>query len=125
MLPITRTTTEEIAACPIRQVLVKAANKWQILIFFALEDGTLRFGQIKSTIGEVTQRVLAENLRKMERDGYLARNVHPGPPVAVFYELTPMGKSFTEVIKPAALWASEHFPKISEHRRAYDKQRDP
>lgn len=122
MLPITRTTPEEVAACPIRQILVKATGKWHVLIFLALEDGALRFNRIKSTIGEITQRVLTENLRKLERDGYLTRTVHAGSPVAVFYELTPLGVSFLGVLKPAVFWARDHFDEIKKARSDFDKR---
>lgn len=122
MLPITRNTPAEIAACPIRQVFIKATGRWHILIFLALEDGPLRFSQVKRTIGEVTQRVLTENLRKLERDGYLTRTVRSGPPLAVFYELTPLGISFVAALKPAILWSRDNFTEIKAARSEFDEK---
>lgn len=120
MLPITRTTDAEINACPIRQVLVKSTGKWQLLILLSLEDGELRFGKVKKTIGDVTQRVLTENLRRLERDGYINRKVSAGPPLAVFYSLTPLGRSFVEILKPAIYWSKEHFSQVKKARKKYD-----
>lgn len=91
MLQVTAHTKEQAEHCPIRQVLSKVTGKWQILIVLALEDGALRFGELKRAIGDITQRVLTENLRSLERDGYLTRTVDSGPPVAVHYELTTRG----------------------------------
>ena len=80
MLPITVLTPDESGLCPIRNVLSQVTGKWVTLILLALEDGPLRFAEVKRAIGDVTQRVLTENLRKMERDGYLTRTVDAGPP---------------------------------------------
>lgn len=121
MLQITVTTDEESGLCPIRNVLAKITGKWQSLIIFGLEDGALRFSQIKRLIGDVTQRVLTENLRSLERDGILTRTVHSGPPVAVFYELTERGIALIEVLRPLALWAENNFSDIALSRSAYDR----
>ena len=91
MLPIGVETKAEASNCPIRSVLSNVTGKWRMIIVLALEDGPMRFGEIKRCIGDVTQRVLTENLRGLQRDGYLTRTVDPGPPVAVSYELTPLG----------------------------------
>ncbi len=120
MLPITVADKVEAARCPIRTVLSKATGKWQILILLALEDGPLRFGQVKRTLGDITQRVLTENLRSLERDGYLTRTVEPGPPIAVFYELTPIGHSFVEVLRPVALWSSGNLEQVKAARARFD-----
>lgn len=122
MLPITRNTKAEALLCPIRQILARVTGKWQVLILLALEDEALRFGQVKRAIGDVTQRVLTENLRRLERDGYLTRTVDGGPPVAVSYELTPMGHSFIETLKPLVFWARDNFPNVTEARGRYDAQ---
>ena len=92
MLPVTALSKDQAEDCPIRQVLSQVTGKWQMLIVLVLEDGALRFGALRRTIGDVTQRVLTENLRKLERDGYITRSVDPGPPVAVSYALTPLGQ---------------------------------
>jgi DNA-binding HxlR family transcriptional regulator len=120
MLPVTVTCKEEGKLCPVRNVLSKVTGKWQCLIILSLEDGALRFGQLKRTIGDISQRVLTENLRSLERDGYLTRSVDHGPPVAVSYELTDMGYQLLDVLKPLVQFATKCFPKVSKSRLAYD-----
>lgn len=120
MVLITVTNKVEAALCPIRNVVAKVTGKWQILILLALEDGALRFNHIKRAIGDITQRVLTENLRKLERDGYLVRTVNAGPPLAVSYELTPLGQSLVMQLKPFVDWAREVFPEVKEARAKSD-----
>ena len=120
MLQVTALTKEDAAHCPVRNVLSKVTGKWQCLIVLALEDGALRFGALKRTIGDITQRVLTENLRTLERDGYLTRTVDPGPPVAVSYELTDLGKRLLAVLKPMVLFAADSFSDVVSAREAYD-----
>ena len=122
MLQVTALTKEEAEHCPVRQVLSKVTGKWQMLIVLALEDGALRFGALKRTVGDITQRVLTENLRSLERDGYLTRHVDPGPPVAVSYQLTDLGQSLLTVLKPLVFWAAESFDTVHESRQVHAAQ---
>ena len=121
MLPVTVTTTAEALLCPIRSVLSKVTGKWQVLILLSLEDGALRFGQLKRTIGDVTQRVLTENLRGLERDGYLTRTVVDGRTIAVFYELTPMGEALVDILKKLVYWADDNLEHVKNSRQAYEE----
>ena len=123
MLPIGVHTEAEALLCPIRTVLSKVTGKWQIIIVLALEDGALRFGELKRTIGDVTQRVLTENLRSLQRDGYLTRTVEPGPPVAVFYELTDRGRELVGLLTPLVLWANQRMPDVKDSRDAYERSK--
>ncbi|MGZ9812597.1 winged helix-turn-helix transcriptional regulator [Pseudoroseicyclus sp. H15] len=120
MLQVTALTKEDAEHCPIRQVLSKVTGKWQVLIVLALEDGALRFGELKRTIGDITQRVLTENLRSLERDGYLTRTVDPGPPIAVHYALTPLGEELMEMLKTMVTWAARSHDAVRSARGAYD-----
>ena len=106
--------------CPVRQVLSRATGKWHILIMLVLMDGPQRFNALRRSIGDVTQRVLTENLRSLERDGYLTRTVDPGPPVAVSYALTPLGEELLGVTKPMVHFASARFDQVMASRAAYD-----
>jgi DNA-binding HxlR family transcriptional regulator len=121
MLRITATTEEDQALCPIRNVLANVNGKWQPLIVFSLEDGPLRFSAIKRTVGDITQRVLTENLRSLERDGYVIRTVNPGPPVEVSYALTQLGTTLLEVLKPLVAWAARSYPAVKRARAEYDR----
>lgn len=120
MLMVTALTKGAAAQCPVRQVLSKVTGKWQILIVLSLEDGPLRFGELKRTIGDVTQRVLTENLRSLERDGYLTRTVEPGPPVAVHYELTAIGRELMDLLKPVVAWAASRHDLVRRARELFD-----
>ncbi len=120
MLPITCNDKEETAACPIRNVLSRVTGKWQMIIILALEDGPLRFGEVKRAIGDVTQRVLTENLRGLERDGYLTRTVIDGPTLAVSYELTSRGHDLVALITPLVFWARDAMEDVKNSRVDYE-----
>lgn len=120
MLPIGAHSEAEALLCPIRTVLSKVTGKWQMIIVLALEDGPLRFGALKRTIGDVTQGVLTENLRSLQRDGYITRTVDPGPPIAVSYALTPVGEELAVLLKPLVLWANDNMDGVKVARRDYE-----
>lgn len=120
MVKVTALTKDEAENCPIRQILVKITGKWSLLIFLTLEDGALRFGALKRAIGDVTQRVLTENLRTLEREGYVTRTVDPGPPVAVSYDLTPMGRDVLRHLHGLTIWAATHADAVATCRDSYD-----
>jgi len=124
MLPIGVESSAEASNCPIRSVLTNVTGKWRIIIVLALEDGPRRFGEIKRIIGDVTQRVLTENLRGLQRDGYLTRTVDPGPPVAVSYELTPLGRGLLETLKPLVYWANAQMEDVKAARLEYEQAQD-
>lgn len=121
MLPIGVESKAEASNCPIRSVLSNVTGKWRMIIVLALEDGPMRFGEIKRCIGDVTQRVLTENLRGLQRDGYLTRSVDPGPPVAVSYELTPLGESLLATLKPLVYWSNDQMDRVKAARMEYDR----
>lgn len=114
-------TDEALALqCPVRTVLSKVTGKWQIVILLTLDTGPHRFGELKRAIGDITQRVLTENLRNLQRDGYLSRTVHEGPPVAVSYALTPQGKDLVARIWPLVDWANENMEAIKAQRTDFE-----
>lgn len=122
MLPIGVTDKAQAQNCPIRSVLSNVGGKWRIIIILALEDEPKRFGELKRCIGDITQRVLTENLRSLQRDGYITRHVDPGPPVAVSYELTPLGRGLMEMMKPLVFWSNDHMTKVQAARMEYDRE---
>ncbi len=121
MLPVGVHTEAEALLCPIRTVLSKVTGKWQIIVVLALEDGPVRFVALKRTIGDITQGVLTENLRSLQKDGYITRTVDPGPPIAVSYALTTMGESLVDLLKPLVLWANDNMDGIKGARDEYEK----
>ncbi len=120
MLPITVATEEESGLCPVRSILGTVTGKWSSLILLSLEDGPRRFSAIKRVIGDITQRVLTENLRALERDGYVTREVIAGPPVEVHYQLTQMGSDIVARFIPLVTWATEHYDAVQAARRRFD-----
>ncbi|GAA6163917.1 hypothetical protein NBRC116590_16210 [Pelagimonas sp. KU-00592-HH] len=120
MLKVTALSKEQAENCPIRSVLSKVTGKWQLLILLVLSSGPQRFGALKRLIGDITQRVLTENLRNLERDGHLLRTVHAGPPLAVTYTLTEQGHDLVGVLKPLVIWADNNFPSIQASRQEVD-----
>lgn len=120
MLPITVTTEAESGLCPVRTILTTVMGKWSSLILLSLEDGPLRFSAIKRAIGDITQRVLTENLRALERDGYVLRHVAAGPPVEVRYELTAKGRELANLFLPLVTWATDNYDFVKSARRQYD-----
>jgi DNA-binding HxlR family transcriptional regulator len=120
MLKVTADSYESAQDCPFRNVLDKFGSKWCFLIFAVLEDGAKRFNEIKRLIGDISQRVLTESLRDLERDGYIVRTVYPESPPKVMYELTDLGRSVLKPVRQFMDWALEAHPKIQSARKRYD-----
>lgn len=122
MLPIGVASKAEASNCCIRSVLSNVTGKWRMIIILALEDEPKRFGDLKRCIGDITQSVLTENLRGLQRDGYLTRHVDPGPPVAVSYALTPLGQGLLNVLKPLVYWSHDQMEDVRKFRMEFDRQ---
>jgi DNA-binding HxlR family transcriptional regulator len=125
MLKVTADSYESARDCPFRNVLDKVGNKWSFMIFAVLEDGSKRFNEIKRLIGDISQRVLTESLRDLERDGYIVRTVYPDRPPKVVYELTDLGRSLLTPIRQFMNWAVEAHPQIQSARKKYDRGNPP
>jgi len=109
------------ASCPSRRLLDTIGDKWVSLVVAALGvDGRMRYSQLSSRIAGVSQKMLTQTLRGMERDGLLVRTVTPTVPVRVDYELTPLGMSLLEVLRHLKDWAEEHMPEVDAARATYD-----
>ncbi|MEM1237152.1 MAG: helix-turn-helix domain-containing protein [Pseudomonadota bacterium] len=110
----------EASNCPIRSVLSNVTGKWRMIVVLALGEGPLRFAELKRGVGDITQRVLTENLRALQRDGYLTRTVDPGPPIAVTYELTPLGQELCAALVPLVKWSNGIMDQVKAARVAYE-----
>lgn len=112
--------TEEFAGCAIRNVLDRIGDRWSFLILSVLtQDGTVRFSQLKRRVGDISQRMLAQTLRRLEQDGFVQRTVHPTVPPRVDYALTSMGRSFSEPLSALVRWADDHQAQVQASRAAY------
>lgn len=105
--------------CPVRDVLDCIGDRWSLLTLSALEDGTLRFTELKRAIGDISQRMLAQTLRTLERDGYVTREVFPTIPPRVEYTLTDLGESLLARVKPLVRWAEENHARVRKARKAF------
>jgi DNA-binding HxlR family transcriptional regulator len=112
------------ASCPSRRLLDAIGDKWVSLIVVALGlSGRLRYSELSNRIAGVSQKMLTQTLRSMERDGLLLRTVTPTVPVRVDYELTPLGLSLLDVLGHLKDWAEEHMGEVDASREAYDATR--
>ncbi|MET9243024.1 helix-turn-helix domain-containing protein [Nonomuraea sp. NPDC003709] len=107
------------ADCPTRPILDQIADKWSMMTMAVLAEPK-RFNQIKRRLEGVTQRVLTQTLRRLERNGMIERGVLPTSPVGVEYSLTPLGESLREPFLHLYTWAVEHADDIDARQRAYD-----
>lgn len=108
-----------VAACPSRQLLDSISNKWVSLVLTALGDGPARYSDLARRIAGVSQKMLTQTLRTMERDGLVSRTVTPAVPVRVDYELTALGQSLMPLLASIKLWAESHMDEVIEARSAY------
>ena len=102
-----------LPVCPVETTLMLISNRWKVLIIRELLDGTKRFGEIKKSIGNVSQKVLTANLRSMEESGLLTRKVYPEVPPRVEYTLTETGYSLKPVLDALVAWGTEYKQKNS------------
>lgn len=105
--------------CPVRDVLDCIGDRWSLLVLLVLSQGPLRFTVLKRAIGDISQRMLAQTLRVLERDGYLSREVFPTIPPKVEYRLTQLGSSLLERLEPLVEWAAQNHAAIRRARQHY------
>lgn len=118
MLKVTVLDKKEAANCPIRDVLDRVGDKWSVLIFCVLDDGEMRFNEIKRTLGDISQKVLTGTLRRLEEDGYVDREVFPTSPPKVVYALTDRGRELLALMLPMIAWAEANHAQIRKNRLA-------
>ena len=95
-------TNKELPACPVETTLTLIGDKWKVLILRDLLTGTKRFGELKKSVGNVSQKVLTAQLRAMESSGLLTRTVYAEVPPRVEYTLTELGQSLKPILD--AMW---------------------
>ena len=102
-----QTAIKELPACPVETTLTLIGDKWKVLILRDLMPGTKRFGELKKSIGSVSQKVLTAQLRDMENNGLLTRTVYPEVPPRVEYSLTELGRSLKPILDAMWNWGEE------------------
>ncbi len=106
--------------CPSREILYRIGGKWTALIICSLSRGPLRFGELRRKIGGISQKMLTQTLRGLERDGLLRRHVRAERPIRVEYELTELGHGLYGVIEPLIDWAETQMNRIRRNRTRFD-----
>ena len=108
--------------CAIRGVLDRIGDKWSYLLILTLSKGPHRFGELRRAVDDISQRMLTETLRSLQRDGLIDRTVFPTTPPSVEYRLTGLGQSLLEPMRGLVAWADLSLPAITEARAAYDRE---
>jgi DNA-binding HxlR family transcriptional regulator len=106
--------------CGSRRVLEVVAQKWVALVVYALIDGRRRHGELRRTIGGISQKMLTQTLRTMERDGLVRRHVFETVPPHVEYELTALGRSLEQPLVALCSWSMDHLHELEEWRAEAD-----
>ena len=99
---------KELPACPVETTLMLISNRWNVLILRDLMEGTKRFGELKKSLGNISQKVLTANLRAMEENGLLIRTVYAQVPPKVEYTLTDTGYSLKPVLDALVQWGIKY-----------------
>lgn len=107
--------------CPARQVLDRLADKWALLILDRIQSSPVRFNQLRRDIKGISQKVLSQTLKKLERDGLLSRSVFATVPVTVEYALTDLGQSLIQIVSGFAHWAELNMDAVLLAQAKYDE----
>ncbi|WP_433791355.1 winged helix-turn-helix transcriptional regulator [Actinoplanes sp. CA-252034] len=108
--------------CPTRELLSRLTDKWVALVIPALADGPQRHSELAHRIAGVSQKMLTQTLRTLERDGLVTRTVTASVPVRVDYELTPLGHGLFPVMLAIKAWAEKNMDRVAEARRRFDER---
>lgn len=108
------------ADCPTRRILDRIGDRWTVLIIGVLGEHDARFSELKRRIGGVSQKMLTQTLRGLERDGIVRRTVFPEVPVRVEYALTDAGRTLLAPLRALQEWSIEHLSDVTVAQEAYD-----
>lgn len=110
--------------CPTRLVLDRIADKWTVLVIGTLATETKRFGQLKRELDGVSQKMLTQTLRGLERDGIVHRKVYPTVPPKVEYSLTDLGKTLVSLVMEVQQWSESHIERVQTAQQHYDRTKN-
>jgi DNA-binding HxlR family transcriptional regulator len=113
--------------CPTRLLLDRIADKWTVLLLTTLSPGhagggPMRFNALKRRVEGVSQKMLSQTLRQLERDGLVTRSVEATVPVSVTYAITPLGATLVAALQPVVDWAEAQMPRVAEARSDFDRR---
>lgn len=108
------------ALCPTRLVLNRIADKWTVLVVILLQDGTKRFSHLQREIDGISQKMLTQTLRGLERDGLVTRTVYATVPPKVEYALTPLGHTVKDMLYAIKTWSEANIEEVLTAQKSYD-----
>jgi DNA-binding HxlR family transcriptional regulator len=112
------------ANCAAREILSRVGDKWSVYVIHVLGDARrLRFGELRSRVEGISQRMLTVTLRGLERDGLVERTVHAEVPPRVEYALTPLGTTLRQLVRGLVEWSGAHVAEVDAARAKYDTRR--
>jgi DNA-binding HxlR family transcriptional regulator len=123
-LPVAARRAKADANCAIRDVLDRIGDKWSYLLILKLAERPHRFGELRRAVDDISQRMLTETLRSLQRDGLIDRTVFPTTPPSVEYRLTALGQSLLVPMRGLVAWADAQLPVITQARAAFDRTDD-
>jgi DNA-binding HxlR family transcriptional regulator len=126
-LEIYRATSDghgDLSACPIRNVVQNIFSKWSALLLMALAERPYRFGELRRLVPDISQRMLTQTLRDLQRDGYVHREVFPTTSPSVEYSLTDLGRSMFSSLQYLLQWADMNFDAVRAARERFDAAPD-
>ena len=106
--------------CGSRQVLDRIGDRWSVLVVLTLAEGDRRYGELAERISGISQKMLTQTLRGLERDGIVTRTVHASVPPRVDYALTDLGRSLLDLVSGLEAWATTHLAEVERARASYD-----
>lgn len=107
--------------CPVRDVMNQISGKWSTLLLEALATKPHRFGELRRMVPDISQRMLTQTLRDLQRDGYIEREVFATKPPSVEYRMTALGRSLFEPLSKVLEWAAANHASIKIARKAFDE----
>lgn len=107
--------------CPTREILDLIGDKWTTLVIGILEEGEMRFSEIRRRVDGISQKMLTQTLRNLERDGLVTRTVYAEVPPRVEYALTPLGNTLTHALAAIRHWAEAHIDDVIAAQQIYDQ----
>jgi DNA-binding HxlR family transcriptional regulator len=108
--------------CPTRRVLDRIGDKWTVLVLLLLSDGPQRFNQLRRAIPGVSQKMLSQTLKGLERDGLVTRRAFATVPVTVEYTITALGSTLVDTVDQLRLWAERHLGEVQQAQTRYDRR---
>lgn len=107
--------------CPTRLVLDRVADKWAVLLLGLLAQGPMRFNQLRRAIDGLSQKMLSQTLKSLERDGLVSRKAIATVPVTVEYSITELGRTLGSAVDALRIWAETHIEQVLDAQRKYDR----